>query len=229
MLASSATSLTPWSPNYPSRSKLWPMGPEIKIDLSKVEQVGGLWRWQSTRKITKFLIRVWIHSLWIWDTSIIFTDRILSPLLLLPLIMRSTRAQFDLRNWFWIFPTFSSPNDAATDQRWWEDQVQVRSLIAGTNVSRPTPISVAAAAAAASCQSASSLWSWSPLWWYIIFIITCVIDDHHGNVMLTNDHVRFCDAHLDKGVKDGTAVTCRNFLFARFSWHYLDFSWYFSW
>ena len=196
------------------------MGPEIKIDLSKVEQVGGLWRWQSTRKITKFLIRVWIHSLWIWDTSIIFTDRILSPLLLLPLIMRSTRAQFDLRNWFWIFPTFSSPNDAATDQRWWEDQVQVRSLIAGTNVSRPTPISVAAAAAAASCQSASSLWSWSPLWWHIIFIITSVIDDHNGNVMLTNDHGRFCDADLDKGVRDGTAVTCRNVLFARFSWHY---------
>ena len=174
-LASSATSPTPWSPNYPSQSKLWPMGPEIKIDLSKVAQVGGLWRWQSTRKITKFLIRVWIHSLWIWDTSIIFTDRILSPLLLLPLIMRSTRAQFDLRNWSWIFLTFSSPNDAATDQRWWGDQVQVRSLIAGTNVSRPTPISVAAAAAAASCQSASSLWSWSPLWWYIIFIFTIVI------------------------------------------------------
>ena len=50
-------------------------------------------------------------------------------------------------------------------------------------------------------------------------------DNHHGNVMLTNnDHGRFCDAHLDKGVRDGTAVTCRNFLFARFSWHYLDFS-----
>ena len=91
-LASSAASPTPWSPNYPSRSKLWPMGPEIKIDLSKVDQVGGLWRWQSTRKITKFLIRVWIHSLWIWNTSIIFTDRILSPLLLPPLIIRSTRA-----------------------------------------------------------------------------------------------------------------------------------------
>ena len=148
------------------------MGPEIKIDLSQVDQVGGWWRWQSTRKITKFLIRVWIHSLWIWDTSIIFTGRVLSPLLLPPLIIRSTRAQFDLRNWAWICSTFSSPNVAATDQRWREDQFQVRSLIAGTNVSRPAPISVAAAAAPASCQSASSLWLWSPLWWYVSYLLS---------------------------------------------------------
>ena len=41
-------------------------------------------------------------------------------------------------------------------------------------------------------------------------------DDHDGKVMLTNDHGRFCDAHLDKGVRDGTAVSCRNVLFAIF-------------
>ena len=45
-------------------------------------------------------------------------------------------------------------------------------------------------------------------------------DDHHRNVMLTNDHGRFFDADLDNGVRDGTAVSCRNVLFARFSWHY---------
>ena len=48
-------------------------------------------------------------------------------------------------------------------------------------------------------------------------------DDHHGKVMMTNDHSRFCDAHLDKGVRDGAAVTCRNVLFARFSWHFSRF------
>ena len=50
-------------------------------------------------------------------------------------------------------------------------------------------------------------------------------DDHHGigNVLLTNDHGRFCEAHLDKGVRNGTAVSCRNVLFARFSWHFSQF------
>ena len=48
-------------------------------------------------------------------------------------------------------------------------------------------------------------------------------DDHHGKVMLTNDHGRFCDAHLEKGVRDGTAVTCRNVLLARFLWHFSRF------
>ena len=46
-------------------------------------------------------------------------------------------------------------------------------------------------------------------------------DDHHENVMLADmTNGRYCDAHLDKGVRDGTAVSCRNVLFARFSWHF---------
>ena len=48
-------------------------------------------------------------------------------------------------------------------------------------------------------------------------------NDHHEKVMLTNDHGRFCDAHLGKSVRDGTAVSCRNVLFARFTWHFSRF------
>ena len=45
-------------------------------------------------------------------------------------------------------------------------------------------------------------------------------DDHHGKVMLTNDHGRFCDARLDKGVRDSTAVSCREIFMALFTIFY---------